>query len=162
MSFDTNRDMFHKVFQMVGEHGARAMENLEWLQTQMDSYFFITMQNEPEAVLKIVLGLQSLSLNQKLTLADRSKTLILARLNRPGSLYESLRTLQEREISYAEFTHSHCFVPGFSNEFGVQRFDFDRKSHQEIAHATEVTIPSLIKEGIVVKNSNSIKSTRQK
>jgi glutamate dehydrogenase len=148
MRFETNGDMFHKVCQMVKANSALAMDNLEWLKAQMDSYFFITMQEEAGAVFNLALGLKSLGQNQKLTLADRGKTLILARLNQPGSLYDTLRTLQERDISYAEFTHSYSAVPGLDHELEVQRFDFDRKDHREIAQATDVVIPPDIREGI--------------
>jgi len=148
MHFETDRDMFQLVCRMVNDNGDRAMENLDWLQSQMDPYFFITMQEEAEAVFNLAVGLKSLGRNQKLTLADRGKSLILARLNQPGSLYDTLRTLQEREISYAEFTHSHGAIPDLGRELEVQRFEFDRKSHQEIAQAGDTAIPSFIRDGV--------------
>ncbi len=148
MSLETDGEMYRKVCQMVHDNGVRATENLEWLRTQMDSYFTITMQEETEAVVNLATGMQSLGRNQRLTLADREKTLILARLNQPGSLYETLRTLQEREISYAEFTHSYGQVPGLPYELEVQRFEFDRKDHSEIAQAADVQIPPAIRDGI--------------
>jgi len=149
MHTETSGEMFHKVSQLVSRHQGLAPENLEWLKAQMDSYFFITMQEEPGAVFNLALGLNSLGENQKLTLADRAKTLILARLNQPGSLYETLRTLRERDISYAEFTHSYGAVPGLAHELEVQRFDFDRKDHQEIAQAAEAPVPPEIRAGVL-------------
>lgn len=140
--------MYRNVSRMIEDNGARVAENLEWLRSQMDSYFSITMQEETEAVVNLATGLQSLARNQRLTLADREKTLILARLNQPGSLYDTLRTLQEREISYAEFTHSHGHVPGLPCELEVQRFEFDRKDHGEIIQAAEAEVPPAIRDGI--------------
>jgi len=148
MSLETSREMFHQVRELVSANGAQALENLAWLKSQMDSYFFITMQREAGAVCNLAQGLASLARNQRLTLADRSKTLILARLNQPGSLYDTLHTLQERDISYAEFTHSLGAVPGLPHGLEVQRFDFDRKEHGEILQAPEPEIPAAIREGI--------------
>ena len=148
MQSENSSDVFSQVCRMIGDTGAQAMENLDWLQTQMDPYFAITMQQEAEALFNLAVGLKNLDHNQKLTVADRVKTLILARLNRPGSLYDTLKTLQERDISYAEFTHSHGVVPGLDQELEVQRFDFDRKDHREIAGAGAVTVPAEIQDGI--------------
>jgi glutamate dehydrogenase len=136
------------VCRLIDANGSAANENLDWLKAQMDSYFFITMQQETEAVFNLAVGLRNLGQNQKLTLADRSKTLILARLNQPGSLYDTLRTLQERDISYAEFTHSLDLVPGLTHGLEVQRFDFDRKEHREILQAREPGIPAAIRDGV--------------
>ena len=148
MSLETSGEMFNQVCEMVQANGAQALENLNWLRSQMDSYFFITMQQEAGAVCSLAQGLGSLASSQRLTLADRSKTLILARLNQPGSLYDTLRTLQERDISYAEFTHSLDLVPGLAYGLEVQRFDFDRKEHREILQAPSVEIPPAIRDGI--------------
>jgi hypothetical protein len=120
MSLETSGEMFQQVCAMLQANSAQALENLAWLRSQMDSYFFITMQQEAGAVCNLAQGLSSLAQNQKLTLADRNKTLILARLNQPGSLYDTLSTLQERDISYAEFTHSLQVVPGLAHGLEVQ------------------------------------------
>ena len=142
------QNLFGAVDGLIGASDARTRDNLAWLQAQMDSYFFITMQEEAEAVFSLAVGLGTLAQNQKLTVADRARTLILARLNQPGSLYDTLRTLQERDISYAEFTHSNGSVPGLSQGLEVQRFDFDRKEHRDIAEAAEPEIPVRIRVGI--------------
>ena len=148
MHSEESSNVFGTVSRMIDYNNAQALENLDWLKTQMDSYFFITMQEEAEALFNLAAGLKSLDHNQKLTVADRVKTLILARLNKPGSLYDTLKSLQERDISYAEFTHSHGVVPGLDQELEVQRFDFDRKDHREIAGAGAVTIPVEIQDSI--------------
>ncbi|MGB9080858.1 MAG: amino acid dehydrogenase, partial [Desulfuromonadaceae bacterium] len=154
MYSEESGNVFGTVSRMIDYNSAQALENLDWLKTQMDSYFFVTMQEEAEALFNLAAGLNNLGHNQKLTVADREKTLILARLNIPGSLYDTLRTLQERDISYAEFTHSHGVVPGLGRELEVQRFDFDRKDHREIADAA-VTIPTEIRDGIAAALQDS-------
>ncbi|MDP6730556.1 MAG: NAD-glutamate dehydrogenase, partial [SAR324 cluster bacterium] len=56
-------------------------------------------------------------------------------------LYDILKTLQEREISYAEMTHSNEPTPGTQMYLEIQKFEFDRKTHEEIAQGGEAKIP---------------------
>ncbi|HEY5974514.1 MAG TPA: NAD-glutamate dehydrogenase domain-containing protein, partial [Geobacteraceae bacterium] len=149
MNHDTDITLYKDVRTRITDRSLRAEEHLLWLQEQMDPYFTITMQEEAEAISVLAMGLHTLSGNQRLLLADREKTLILARLSHPGSLYDSLKTLQEREISYAEFTHSRSVVPGLSHELEVQRFDFDRRDHGAIARATDIAIPPDIRKAVL-------------
>ena len=141
--------LYREVEAAISDNAGRFAENLAWLQSQMDPYFSITMQQEVAAIANLATGLRGLAENQRLILADREKTLILARLNLPGSLYDTLQTLKEREISYAQFTHSLGPVPGLGQGLEVQRFDFDRKEHGEIAAATGAEVPAGIRAGIV-------------
>ena len=149
MNSAADTTLYENVKTKITDRSARAEEHLQWLQEQMDPYFAITMQEEVEAISALTMGLHTLDGNQRLLLADREKTLILARLSHPGSLYDSLKTLQEREISYAEFTHSRTIVPGLSHELEVQRFDFDRRDHSIISQAIEVAIPSYITNAVL-------------
>jgi len=141
MHYPMECDLYEKVGTELASIGGRAVENLGWLGEQMDPYFAVTMQAEVAAVTNLAAGMHTLGENQRLLLADREKTLIIARLNSAGSLYETLRSLEEREISYAEFTHSATPLPGLSQGLEVQRFDFERKGHGEIARAT-ATVPA--------------------
>ena len=50
----------------------------------------------------------------------------------PGSLYDTLRRIPEREISYAMIAHSEAPLPGMDQTLEIQRFEFDRKSNREI------------------------------
>ncbi|MBV5330088.1 MAG: NAD-glutamate dehydrogenase [Chlorobium sp.] len=140
--------LYKRVQQAISTNVDRVAANLKWLQSHMGPYFSITMQDEDAAIIALSEGLQGLAVNQRLLLADREKTLIQARLNIPGSLYDTLRTLRERDISYAEFTHSQGVVPGLDRELEVQRFDCDRKDHHEIAHAVGVIIPDVIRKSV--------------
>jgi glutamate dehydrogenase len=149
MKFDVDTTVYEKVRKTITSLSGHAEEHLQWLQREMDPYFAVTMQQEVEAIAALAAGLHTLGRNQRLFLADREKTLIVARQNLPGSLYDSLQTLQEREISYAEFTHSAGALPGLSQGLEVQRFDFDRKDHQAIAQAGEVVIPAAIRDDVV-------------
>lgn len=103
-----------KVNRAIKSNHHLSARNLEWLHANIDPYFFITMQEEVEAIAILAGGLQNLALNRRMILADRDKMLIMAVVNRPGSLYETLRTLQEREISYAHFGVSRGALPDSS------------------------------------------------
>lgn len=106
--------------------------NRRWLREQMNPYFFLNMKDEPGALEFLERELGALEHSSRLILAEREKTLIVAQVNRPGTLYETLRQVQEREISYAMFTHSEGPLPGRDQALEIQRFEFDRKSHEEI------------------------------
>ncbi|HKK01850.1 MAG TPA: amino acid dehydrogenase, partial [Desulfuromonadales bacterium] len=141
--------LYRKVPDTVSSCCRKANDNLKWLKQQMHPYFAITMQDEPEAVAALALKLQDLVRDNRLVLADRDKRLIVARPNLPGSLYDTLRSLPEREISYAQFTQSYNPVPGLVHGLEIQRFEFDRKPHHEITTALEtVSVPVTIRRGV--------------
>jgi len=124
-------------------------QNQDWLQSSMHPYFFVSMNDEPGALATLVRELGSLGENRRLILADREKAQILARINQPGSLYETLRNMQEQEISYAMIAHSDAPVPGLEQELEIQRFEFDRKSNRDIAAEEGVELPATIRKRIV-------------
>jgi glutamate dehydrogenase len=147
MNESTGNDLYQRALRIAENVVDVTAENLAWLAKQMDPYFSVTMQDEEQALALLASGMGTLWENQRLTLADREKTLILARPNLPGSLYETLRTLKERDISFAQFTHSCAPLPGLDHELEVQRFDFDRKSHAEIA-GTETSVAKEIRDAV--------------
>ncbi len=118
-----------------------AEKNAFWLQQHMSSYFFQAMSDEQDALLLLAREMSQLRDNRHLVLTDREKRLVIACVNRPGSLYETLRRVGEREISYAMFSHSNSPMPGIQDELEIQRFEFDRRQNQEIDLNRPVTIP---------------------
>jgi glutamate dehydrogenase len=98
----------------------------------MSPYFFHAMIDEPESLTWLARDMELLRRNQRLILVDREKLLVLACVNRAGSLYDTLRRVGEREISYAMFSHSNAPMPGMDEELEVQRFEFDRRMSHEI------------------------------
>jgi glutamate dehydrogenase len=122
-----------------------ATDNFRWLREHMPPYFFVTMRDEEEALAVLAANLHTLRRNRRLILVDRDKELILARLDLPGSIYETLERIQDREASYAEMAHSDAPVPGTEHGLEIQRFEFDRKADAEVAAATDAAIPSRIR-----------------
>jgi glutamate dehydrogenase len=126
-----------------------AETNHAWLTREMHPYFFVAMSDEPEAmgILKRELGV--LKHNHRLILADRDKALIMAMANMPGTLYESISRFRDREISYAMIAHSEGALPGMNQTLEIQRFEFDRKSNQDILDGKTVTVPSDLSSAIL-------------
>jgi len=119
-------------------------ENALWLTEHMSPYFFQAMADEEEAVVTLAREMSNLRRNQRVFLIDREKLLVLACVNRAGSLYETLRRVGEREISYAMFSHSNSPMPGMDEELEVQRFEFDRRQDHEIDLNRPVEIPTAL------------------
>lgn len=138
-----------EIMALSGESCGHVERNRDWLLASMHPYFFVAMNDEPAALATLARELGSLKQNRRLILADREKSTILARINQPGSLYETLRTIQEQEISYAMIAHSEAPVPGMEQELEIQRFEFDRKSNRQINDAGTVSIPAGIRSRIV-------------
>jgi len=131
-----------------GNPGRELATNRHWLREQMNPYYFVSMKDEPlaNAILERELG--SLRENRRIILADRAKALIMAMVNHPGSLYQTLRRVDEQEISYAVITHSAGPLPGLDKTLEIQRFEFDRKSNQEILAGKDVAIPAGIRRRV--------------
>ncbi len=121
-----------------------AEQNAAWLQQHMSPYFFQAMSDEDQALILLAREMGQLEHNRYLVLADRPKRLMIACVNRPGSLYETLRRVGEREISYAMFSHSNADMPAIEGELEIQRFEFDRRQNHEIDLNREVTIPAAL------------------
>ena len=125
-----------------------SLKNAQWLQQNMSPYFFQAMADEPEVLTSLARDMSGLRQNQRVILADREKLLVLACVNRAGSLYNTLRRIGEREISYAMFSHSFAPMPGMDEELEVQRFEFDRRANSEIDLQKEVDIPAALVQKI--------------
>ncbi len=123
-------------------------ENCTWLEREMHPYFLVSMNDEPEAITILKRELHVLKHNHRLILADRERTFIQAVANVPGSLYESISRVREREISYAMISHSEGPLPGMNQTLEIQRFEFDRKSNQEVLNEKNNVVPSDIRERI--------------
>lgn len=122
--------------------------NVAWLQKEMHPYFFISMNDEPEAINLLTREMDVLQHNHRLILADREKSLILAMANVPGSLYESISRVREREISYAMIAHSEGPMPDMQQTLEIQRFEFDRKSNAEVLNGKGNNVPDELRDRV--------------
>ena len=127
----------------------KTSENIEWLFHNMHPYFFITMIEEVEAIVQLASRLQDVATEAKVTLIDQEKKLILAMLDVPGSIYATLKTLQERRISYVEMSHSYNVIPDIGKYLEIQRYEFDSETHAEITRASMIALPSWIHKKVL-------------
>ncbi|HIJ80169.1 MAG TPA: amino acid dehydrogenase [Desulfuromonadales bacterium] len=123
---------------------ATAEENAAWIQQHMSSYFFQAMTDEEEALTLLAREMGHLRHNRHLVLTDQEKRLVIACVNRPGSIYGTLRRVGEREISYAMFSHSNTPMPGLGDELEIQRLEFDRRQNHEIDLNKKFEIPAAL------------------
>ncbi|MGB6410999.1 MAG: NAD-glutamate dehydrogenase domain-containing protein [Candidatus Deferrimicrobiaceae bacterium] len=144
-----NEPLYREVKDLLAGSERRAKENLDWLVANMPPIFFKTMREEQGAVATLCRELESLKENRHLFLAEREKALIVARLDVPGSLYETIRRVTEREISYAEMSHSDAPVPETGFFLEVQRYELDRKEEREIAAYEGAALPSAIRRRVL-------------
>ena len=107
-----------------------SLKNADWLQLHMSPYFFQAMTDEEEALTLLAREMGQLRHNRHLILSDKEKRLVIACGNTPGSLYETLRRVGDRNISYAMFSHSNANMPGLGQELEIQRLEFDLRSNQ--------------------------------
>lgn len=126
-----------------------ALANAHWLESRMSPYFFQAMSDEPEALTTLAHELGSLQRNRHLVLTDRDRTLVMACVDEPGSLYETLRRIRAGEISYAMFSHSNGPMPDMSQELEVQRFEFNRRPHTSIDLQRRLTLPARLQRSIL-------------
>ena len=144
-----DKELFEDIRLTIKETCARSEKNLDWLIKNMHPYFFITMKEETSALSVLANQLQSLQLNRHLVLADRENALILARQDSPGSLYETLSRLQEREISYLEIIRPEKTPPGVDKSIEIQTIKFQRKNPDDIRRLEKASVPDDIKTGVM-------------
>jgi len=100
---------------------------MNWLLNNMHPYFFITFGPEKNALLNLCANLHTLGENRRLILRDTSEKLIVATVNRPGTLFKTLDSIKDRDTIYAEMIHSDTFLPNQDGELELQKFHFKTK-----------------------------------
>ena len=140
--------LYRKLQKAISDQARKTKDNLDWLYAQLHPFFFVTMKEEFDSIVCLAMNLQNVSSQRQITLADQEKKLLVARLNTPGSLYDTLKTLKEREISYAELTHSHDSIPGSDKSLEIHRYEFNRKSSNEIDSADIPKVPYGTKKAV--------------
>jgi glutamate dehydrogenase len=112
-----------------------ALANLDWLINHVHPYLFITFGPEKEALLNLCMNLHALGENHQLTLRDTDEKLIIATLNKPGTLFRTLNALTDKAIIYEEMVHSNTNLPGQECQLEIQKFHIltDRESPRPIS-----------------------------
>jgi glutamate dehydrogenase len=108
----------------IGKHKKFALKNLNWLLESMHPYFFITFGPEKDALLNLSMNLQTLGENHQIVLRDTDEKLIIATINKPGTLFKTLDSIKDKEIIYSEMLHSNTYLPGQEGELELQKFHF--------------------------------------
>jgi len=142
------QDQMQKMVQVATHKQQHFEKHLHWLQRTMHPYFFITMKNDAEVVTQLAFALDDIARCRRMVLVDREHRLVVACLNQPGSLYETVSHIRDRVISYADFSESLQPLPGCQETLEVQTFEFDCKSAQAIAHAGAAKTPVAIKNRV--------------
>ena len=127
----------------------RAAVNLRWLEENLPFLFTGTLRHDEEAIAALAAGLGRLRTDRQLVIADRGHELILARLDIPGSIFETLRGFEDREISRAEISHSRGAVPGCERPLEIQRYVFERKPDALIREAGVPGVPEQTRREIL-------------
>ncbi|MBT7697855.1 MAG: amino acid dehydrogenase [Desulfobacterales bacterium] len=143
-----NTALYRSLQKAISDQSRKTKDNLDWLYAQLHPFFFVTMKDEFDTIVSLAMNLQNVSSQRQITLLDQEKKLVVARLNTHGSLYETLKTLKEREISYAELTHSHDPIPGADKSLEIHRYEFNRKTNEEIDTADIPKIPQGTKRAV--------------
>jgi glutamate dehydrogenase len=139
--------MDREVLRNIRESFRASRENLAWLHANMDPAFFRVLREDPEALAVLCLRLRQLSAGRRLVLDDRENALLTARLSVPGSLYETLLSL-DREVACCEILHSRAPVPGTGRDLEFQRYEFARKSEPDPLSAAGAPVPARLRRVI--------------
>jgi glutamate dehydrogenase len=136
----------NKLSREIGKSKKNALFNLNWLLKHMHPYFFITFGPEKDALLNLCMNLHTLGENHQLVLRDTDEKLIIATINKPGTLFKTLDSIKDKEIIYSEMIHSNTFLPGQEGELELQKFHF--RTDKEKLEST----PIFRGKGLIRKN----------
>jgi glutamate dehydrogenase len=136
----------------------QAGENLRWLEEKIPSLLSGPFGGDGEAIAALAAGLRRLRTDRQLVVADRNDELVLARLDVPGSIFETLRRPEERVVSRAEIFHSRGAVPGCDQGLELQHYVFDRKPGTLVRQAGEPAIPEQTRREVLAALSSQAPS----
>jgi len=98
----------------IGKHKKFVLKNLNWLLESMNPYFFITFGPEKDALLNLSMNLQTLGENHQLVLRDTDEKLIIATINKPGTLFKTLDSKEQRDYLFRNASFQHLSAgPGW-------------------------------------------------
>jgi len=151
MGLNNSNQIAAQLVEKTNESHQQLATNMHWLQTEMSPYFLRLNQDETNALSLLALNLQNMEASDRLTLVDRKERLMLAQIDKKGSLYHTLHDLPERNISYLEITTSFSKLPASDKHLEVMRCDFNLNDENEKAHAPVGEIPSSLSAEIIAE-----------
>ena len=116
----------HGVQRSIAALATAAQESYRWLRDFMPDLFASTLREDEELLARLAAALPRLATDREIVLVDREHELVLARLDRPGSVFETLQQIEDREIASSEIFHSEAVVPGLEQALEVHCYEFAR------------------------------------
>jgi glutamate dehydrogenase len=117
-------ELDHGVGRSIGALAETARAGYRWLRAFVPDAFASALREDERVLVGLSGGLPRLASDRELVLADRDCELTLARLDRPGSVFETLKRIEDREIAASEIFHSDAPVPGTDRGLEVHRYEF--------------------------------------
>ena len=151
MSFNNSDQIATQLLEKTHETHQQLATNMKWLQQEMSPYFLRLNQDEPNALSLLALNLQHMEASERLTLVDRRERLMLAQIDKKGSLYHTLHDLPQRNISYLEITTSFSSLPHSDKCLEVMRCDYNLDAELDERHAPVDDIPSSLSAEIIAE-----------
>ena len=131
----------------VGREGAT---NLGWLEAHVPALSAGSLGARPDALIALATGLDRLDRERQLVLLDQDDELIVARLDVPGSIVETLQSVQQRGIACSEIFHSDELVPHLDRVLEIQRYAFPRRPGADGAGAApQAAIPARLRRDVL-------------
>ena len=124
-----------EVDRALAERVDEARQLSHWLTASAPDLFQSTLREDAPLLAALAASLPRLRSDEKVVLVDRPDELLLARLDRPGSVFETLQGIEHREISASEILHSESPVPGADQPLEIHRYAF---AHGAIEAAPEL------------------------
>jgi glutamate dehydrogenase len=112
------------VDRFIGTLASAAREGYRWLCRAAPAVFDSTLREDEALLARLAASLPRLATDREIVLVDRERELTLMRLDRPGSVFETLQQIEGREITSSEIFHSDEPVPGTAHRLEVHRYDF--------------------------------------
>lgn len=110
----------------ISTQAAQAREGYRWLRDFVPDLLASTLREDQELLARLAAALPRLAEDREVILVDQEHELVLAKLDRPGSVFETLRQIEGREIASSEIFHSDAVVPGLTRPLEVHRYEFAR------------------------------------
>ncbi len=103
-----------------------ARQGYQWLRDSVPDLLASTLRDDQDLLVRLAGALPRLATDREVVLVDREHELVLAQLDRPGSVFETLRRIEDRDIASSEIFHSDAAVPGVAQALEVHRYEFAR------------------------------------